>query len=221
MALLAGLPEPLSLIEVGASADLCLFPDRYSYQYDDRAAIKPENGRSRVLLRCVTSGDPPIPGVLPTVAHRAGVDLNPLDVTDEDDMWWLESLVWLGQPARVERLRAAVAVARRDPPQLVAGDLATSISEQVHAAPQDTTVVVYHSAVLGYVAPEARLAFENLVGELPCHWIANEGPGVVKSHFDQLSERGVNSGARFVVALDGTVVALAGPHGQSLDWLLS
>jgi hypothetical protein len=31
---LAGLPEPLALIEVGASAGLTLLPDRYSYDYD-------------------------------------------------------------------------------------------------------------------------------------------------------------------------------------------
>ena len=30
--LLASLPQPLALLEVGASAGLCLFPDRYSYR---------------------------------------------------------------------------------------------------------------------------------------------------------------------------------------------
>ena len=31
---LAALPQPLALVEVGASAGLCLYPDRYSYDYD-------------------------------------------------------------------------------------------------------------------------------------------------------------------------------------------
>ena len=30
---LAALPQPLALVEVGASAGLCLYPDRYSYDY--------------------------------------------------------------------------------------------------------------------------------------------------------------------------------------------
>ncbi|MFE1255308.1 DUF2332 family protein, partial [Streptomyces fungicidicus] len=30
---LAALPQPLALIEVGASAGLCLYPDRYRYRY--------------------------------------------------------------------------------------------------------------------------------------------------------------------------------------------
>jgi hypothetical protein len=32
--LLADLDAELALIEVGASAGLCLFPDRYAYSYD-------------------------------------------------------------------------------------------------------------------------------------------------------------------------------------------
>src|SRR5690606_8447977 len=32
---LARLPQPLALLEVGASAGLCLLPDRYSYRFDD------------------------------------------------------------------------------------------------------------------------------------------------------------------------------------------
>src|SRR5690349_2503776 len=32
--LLARLPQPLALLEVGASAGLCLYPDRYGYDYE-------------------------------------------------------------------------------------------------------------------------------------------------------------------------------------------
>ena len=34
---LAALPQPLALLEVGASAGLCLYPDRYAYRYGDHA----------------------------------------------------------------------------------------------------------------------------------------------------------------------------------------
>jgi hypothetical protein len=54
---------------------------------------------------------------------RAGIDLNPLDVHNADDVAWLEALVWPGQDFRLMRLRQAVAVAQQDPPLLVAGDL--------------------------------------------------------------------------------------------------
>src|SRR5512133_2533791 len=61
--LLARLPGPLALVEVGASAGLCLLPDRYSYEYDGRAV----GPRRSVHLRCTTSGDVPIPTQLPQV----------------------------------------------------------------------------------------------------------------------------------------------------------
>ena len=49
---LAELPQPLALLEVGASAGLCLLPDRYSYRYDDGTALDPVSGPADVLLPC-------------------------------------------------------------------------------------------------------------------------------------------------------------------------
>ena len=54
---------------------------------------------------------------------RAGIDLNPLDVADPDDVHWLSCLVWPGEGDRAERLAAAIELARQDPPPLVRGDL--------------------------------------------------------------------------------------------------
>ena len=34
------------------------------------------------------------PTALPRVGWRAGIDLNPLDVTSADDRAWLEALIW-------------------------------------------------------------------------------------------------------------------------------
>lgn len=38
---LAELSQPLALIEVGASAGLCLYPDRYGYRYEGQPPIEP------------------------------------------------------------------------------------------------------------------------------------------------------------------------------------
>ncbi|RYY42410.1 MAG: DUF2332 family protein, partial [Actinomycetales bacterium] len=59
------LPGPLSLIEVGASAGLCLYPDRYSYLYGGHRSVHPTGGPSPVLLHCKTTGEPPIPDEVP------------------------------------------------------------------------------------------------------------------------------------------------------------
>lgn len=219
---LSQLPGPLSLIEVGASAGLCLYPDRFSYHYgDDQDSIDPASGPSPVVLPCVTTGRPPLPAAVPTVVHRAGVDLNPLDVNDTDDMRWLECLVWPGQTNRLDRLRATAAIARQEPPHLVAGDLTDTIAGLVHDAPRDTTIVVFGSAVLNYLDLDARTSFEDTVRGLPCHWISNEGGGVITSVVDQLPKPISETRGQFVVTLDGRPLAYAGAHGQSLDWFAS
>ena len=115
-------PEPMSLLEVGASAGLCLYPDRFRYVWHtDTDTDQVEVGAGPELSCAVTGSLPSVR--LPEVAWRGGVDLHPLDVADADAMAWLENLVWPEQEDRRERLRAAVDVARADPPRLIAGDL--------------------------------------------------------------------------------------------------
>ena len=71
------------------------------------------------------------------MAWRGGVDLNPLDVTDDDAMAWLANLVWPEHDERRERLRTAIEVARTDPPPLHPGDLLDELPALVdEAAPR-------------------------------------------------------------------------------------
>ena len=69
-------------------------------------------------LDCDVRGPAPLPDRPPTVAWRGGIDLHPLDVTDEDQMAWLTTLVWPEHDDRRARLRAA----RRGRPRRPAGD---------------------------------------------------------------------------------------------------
>lgn len=214
--LLASLPQPLALIEAGASAGLCLYPDRYQYRYDDRPPLGPSD--SPVSLTCRTSGPMPFPERLPTVVWRAGVDLNPLDVRDADDMRWLECLVWPEQRDRLERLRNAARIAQAEPPHLVRGDLNQAVRDLVSQAPRGATPVVFHSAVLAYLPSEARSAFAETMRSIPGHWITNEGPRIVPAVEARLPRSAPPGRAVFALALDEQPVAFAGPHGQSLDW---
>ncbi len=200
---LAQLPQPLALIEVGASAGLCLYPDRYAYSYSGTRL-----GDASVVFPCVTDGA--VPDALPQITWRAGLDLNPLDVRDSQAMAWLENLVWPGQDERVARLRQAIDIVRADPPRILKGDLLTDLDGLIAQAPRDATVVVFHTAVLAYVSPADREVFREKMSALKGHWISNEAPSVLG-----------NSPApgKFVLSLDGTPVAHTGPHGQAIHWL--
>jgi hypothetical protein len=211
---LAGLPQPVALLEVGAAAGLCLYPDEYQYRFDG-LSVGPRE--SLVRIDCAISGVP-VPAEVPKVVWRAGIDLNPLDVADDDDLRWLESLIWPGQPERVARLRAAARIVRAHPPMIRRGDLVAELPALAAQAPTSATLVVFHSAVLVYLSAETRRAFVDVVQSLPGYWISNEGPDVLPELVT--SVRLPTSGPPpFVLALDGTPLALAGPHGQSLHWL--
>src|SRR3954454_21353557 len=175
--LLAQLDGPLALIEVGASAGLCLYPDRYSYDYDG----VPVGPRSPVHLSCVTSGPVPVPSALPDVVARTGIDLNPLDPSDDDTRAWLRVLVWPGPAAddRIARLDAAAAIAAHEPARMLRGHLLDRLPEAVESAPAGATVVVFSTAVMPYVPSAERTAFTALVRALLVRWIAQEAPGAL------------------------------------------
>ncbi|MDR7253881.1 hypothetical protein J2X46_002871 [Nocardioides sp. BE266] len=212
---LALVEGPLALIEVGASAGLCLFPDRYDYAWPPVGELRGSGGP---LLTAQVTGPLPVPSAHPEVAWRGGVDLNPLDVTDPDAMAWLENLVWPEQDERRERLRAAVDVARQDPPALVRGDLFDHLPGLLETAAPHGTPVVLHSAVIAYLEQPARERFHDLmtglVAEGRCHWISNEGRRVLPR---VTGDREVPSG-RFVTALDGVPLAWSHGHGHAIDW---
>ena len=209
---LAQLPEPLALVDVGASAGLTMLFDRYSYDYGGRrlAGADPD----APTLRCQVAGPAPLPDRIPAIVWRIGLDLNPLDVTVDDDVRWLSCLVWPDEEDRAERLAAAIASARRAPPSVIRGDLLTDLPAVVAGAPADATVVVYHSSVLCYVTPSQREQFARTVGGLDVTWLTSESPGDVPG-----TARPSRDGHMTVLARDGRPLALADSHGTRLQWL--
>jgi hypothetical protein len=86
-------------------------------------------------------------------------------------------------------------------------------------APGDATLVVFHTAVLAYVAdPADRAAFANTVDGLDAVWVANEAPGLVEGteHPNHPWPSGFDP---FLLARDKQPVAWTDPHGTHIAWL--
>jgi hypothetical protein len=215
---LAQIEGPIALLEVGASAGLCLYPDRYSYSYDGRR-LDPVEGPSTVLLECSTTGNPPIPAALPEIVWRAGIDLNPLDLTDADDVNWLETLIWPEQHERLARIHAAIEIVRADPPRIIRGDAIDDLPPLVAVAPPDATLVIVSSAVIVYLMPEPRARFIEYVRSLNAAWISNEGAGIVPVAAAALGDRVPSVLGQMLLSLNEVPRAFTGPHGDRLDWL--
>ncbi|OYC97401.1 DUF2332 domain-containing protein [Microbacterium sp. Yaish 1] len=228
---LSRIDGPIALLETGTAAGLCLYPDRYAYEYSSPGgeplpAIVPErpDAARRPLLRCRIDDPDAAPGSLPDVVWRTGIDLAPIDVWDADAVAWLETLIWPGRvhDERVERLRTAVDVARADPPRIVPGDILDLLPEVAAESPPEATLVVFHSAVLLYLDADERRRFADLVSTLGQRvnrrvvWISNETAGTLPE-IDGRMPRRVDTTGRFVQTVDGVPVALAGQHGATYE----
>jgi hypothetical protein len=214
---LSEIEGPLALLEVGASAGLCLYPDRYSYRFTGGTSpleIDPVDGPSRVILESEVRGAMP-PVRMPQVVWRAGIDLDPLDAAVPGDRAWLESLTWPGEAAREARIAAALEIVAADPPRLVAGDALDEIDAVAASAPSGATLVITTPGVLVHIPRARRTALIERIGTLPARWLTIDPPGL---HQAWRSEVDAGTWPGFVVALDGEVRAAADPLGRWWEW---
>jgi hypothetical protein len=210
------LPQPLALLEVGTSAGLCLIPDLYAYDYGGRL-LPSDPSPTQPVFPCDADNSTPIPARLPEIKWRVGLDLEPVDLSDRDQVAWLEALVWPEETDRLARLRAAMRIAATARPRVVQGDLLRDIGRLAAEAPRDATLVVFHTAVLTYVSPRQRADFAGAVEPLCDFWVANEAPRVLPG----IAERagGLGPAGSYLISVNAEPVARADFHGGWIEWL--
>ena len=206
---------PIALLEVGASAGLCLYPDRYSYRYRGGPRLDPVDGASSVLLDCALQGGPVLR--MPRVRWRAGIDLAPLDAADPDDRRFLAALVWPGETGRAERIEAALDIAAADPPLLVRGDATEPgvLAALADRAPADATLVVTTPGVLPHIPRAGRERLLAVIAELDAVWISIDPPGLHDAWRPRIDP---DTWGGFVLGVDGVPVAAVDPLGASVEW---
>ena len=224
--LLPALPSgPLALVEVGASAGLCLLLDRFYYEFGSTPIGEVS---SPVHLRCTAVGPVPLPPAVPQVAWRRGLDASPINVHDDDAIRWLLACVWPDHHERRRRLEGAIDLARANPPAVSAGDLVDDLPAVLAEVPDDAQLVVFHSAVLNYVSRDRRQAFADILADTSKRrdvvWLANEAPGVIP---EMTALAPSLSSLRFLLGRThftngqrrDDLLALTHPHGAELAWL--
>ena len=219
---LASLPQPVALLEVGASAGLCRVPDRYRYRYtgehpaevagSDAAADAP-------LLECRVDGTPPASPDALVIAARVGLDRSPLHADDPDDVRWLRAVVWPGEDEREGRLAEALESLGRRPPTILSGDALADLDALLALVPEGATPVVMHSATLAYLGAAEREEFVRRVAASGAHWLSFEGVGVLAGIRERLPDVADHRDEPFfVVALDGEPLGRCSPHGGWVSW---
>ena len=222
------LGSPLGLVDVGCSAGLNLLCDGYRIDYGSAGATGPADAAVRLTCE-VIGGAPPIAASVPPIAARVGIDRDPVDLRNDDDVRWQLACVW-PDTGRLPRSRLAFEQARGADLRIVRGDAVDALADVVSSLPEECVPVVLTTWALAYLSPERRLAFEaaltGLGRDRPVAWISGEGPGVVPSFAGvevPADAPGVTASILGLVVFAGsagepTLLGFVHNHGSWLDW---
>lgn len=173
--------EPLALVEIGSSAGLNLYWDRFRYQYEGHETYGNPDSTVHIESEVRGSAEPPFWEREPAVATRVGIDINPLDVTDSLDAQWLRALVVPDQYWRFQRLDAAIDLVRDDPPELVEGDALKRLPAVLDDIPDKYDICVFSTLVLYQFDEESISELRDLLRResqhRTIHWLSNDPDG--------------------------------------------
>ena len=179
--------QAFALLDLGTSAGLNLLFDRYGYRYTARMTdhtLTAGPADSPVQLDCVVRSElSALPALTtPTVTHRAGLDLSPIDPTSDDEALWLLACLWPDQLPRFNRLKGALSIARAGPdrPQLHQGDVVDDLERVAETLPSDRPLVIFHSWMAAYLTEQRQIelvqAVQHLGRRRPVHHLYAESP---------------------------------------------
>ncbi|MGH8890859.1 MAG: DUF2332 domain-containing protein [Acidothermaceae bacterium] len=156
-------PGPVHLIDAGTSAGTHLLFDRYKYRVGDR-----EFGDLSSSVNSEWRSEEPVPDLddMPEITSRIGIDLNPVDVTDDEQRLWLRSLVWPEDHRKAETLVAALNLLAEEPPEVVSGSVVAVLPAIAERLPDGDARVVFHAAVRMHLTAEDAAAFDTAIDAL-------------------------------------------------------
>lgn len=202
---------PLHTFEVGASAGLLSWWDRY--HYDTSPGFGPVDA-AVVFGRESWSEAPDLSHGAQVIAREA-CDIAPVDVRTEHGRHRLESFVWPDQLARLARLRSAMAVVAAQGFAVEQADAADWLKLHLQVHRPGRATVVFHSIVLQYLGRERSAAMraciadagERASDDAPLAWLRMEPAGPVADVQLTMWPGGAT-----------TLLGTSGYHGPPVHW---
>lgn len=177
--LAARFEQPMHLLELGASAGLNQNWDKFNYQTDTWQ----RRGASNVTIQTDWRGSAPdhLDADI-KIASRVACDLNPIDLTDPDQVLRLKSYTWADQPERLNRLDAAIALAQNARTRVDQADALTWLNQKLANRPDSGVTVIYHSVfliyppreIIGEIMRTIRTAGAQATSQAPLAWLSYE-----------------------------------------------
>lgn len=207
--------QPMHLVDLGASSGLNLIFDRYHYSYSNGQQMGPEDAVLR--LTCELKSNAKLPEILPEFLDRLGIDLNPIDLTNEDEVLWALSLIWPDQPERLQRLKSAIEVRKNVSLKMERGSGLSLLPLWSQSSADMRPLCLVHSYTVIQFSIEARQQLEEILLKIskkrPVWRVELEWFG---TPFSELKLSYYANGEKKVHEL----LAETHAHGEWMDWKL-
>ncbi|MEO9874895.1 MAG: DUF2332 family protein [Anderseniella sp.] len=204
---------PLSMYEIGCSAGLNLLPDRYGYRLGE---VRAGQAGSPVMLAPDWLGAMP-GGVDPDIVSRRGCDRNVLDVTDAAHAERIVSYVWPDQEDRINRVMAALDLARVDPPHIDQADAGDWIEAVIsNNSTPGIARVILHSIAFQYFPEPVQLRITERIETVGA--MATTDTPLAWLSFEQFGTEGPRLVLRLWPGDSSRVLAKADAHCRSICW---
>lgn len=158
----ARLGPRLAVYEIGASAGLNLSLDRFSYTLGGVQW----GAESGVRLAPEMRGAAPPPIAELEIIARAGCDIAPIDPVEPAAAERLRAYCWADQPARRQRLDAAIALAAAAGLKVARADAAVWCDQVLGDRPDGAAAVLMHSIMWSYLPAPTKAAITETLDRL-------------------------------------------------------
>ena len=148
--------KPISLVEIGTSAGLLLLWDQFSYSYGSSQRYGNLESTINICSEIKGSYFPPLSQKCPPVEKRIGIDLHINDLTNQEDLLWLKSLVWPEHQERRNLLEKASSYLKTTQINLIEGDAIELLYDTVASLPETKPICIFHTHVANQLNDDAK-----------------------------------------------------------------
>ncbi len=213
-------PARFELLELGASAGLNQNLARYHADYGVWQAGDPASP-VRIACEWRSSCPPRERDAAFTVTATSGCDIDPVSILTSEDRKRLKSYLWPDQPARLQRLDAALAVAASHPPKVERCGAADWLAARLPGTSASAHRVIFHTVMWQYMPDIEKARAEALIRRhgrsasagSPLSWLRFEAD-------DAMPGGGIHVTTWSGGADDGisTCLGRGDFHGRWIDW---
>ena len=206
---------PLRCLEVGSSAGLLQLWDKFHYRLGEKSWGDPN---SPIVVDSDWRGNAPELMSDVTIAERAGCDIRPIDLADEDARIRMEAYVWPDHTDRVERLRSGMQMVLDNQISVDHADAASWVEQRLADPAKGMATVLFHSITAQYFDDKTAERFEAAITEAgrratsdaPMAWLSLEHVNYTEFPYLELTIWPGGEKRR---------MGQAHPHGHYVDWL--